>query len=281
MRGHECWGLSRRPRAPDATFARWFAWDAFGPVPGEVLEGVDAVVHLAGEPVADGRWTPERKRRILESRTLGTRAVVDAIGQASARPKVLLAASAVGFYGNRGEELLGEDAVAGTGFLAEVCTAWEQQSGRAVELGLRLVQHRIGVVLAREGGAFPKIRRAFSLGAGGNLGSGEQFFPWIHLDDAVGLFAFALENPAAVGPLNTVAPHPVRNRELTQTLASVLHRPAFAHAPAFALRLLLGELAEAVLESERVSAEKATALGYAFRYPTLGGALFALTSSPG
>jgi uncharacterized protein len=214
-RGHECWGLSRRPRAANPSFPRWFGWDGLGPLPSEALEKLDAVVHLAGEPVAGGRWTKKRKARIRDSRVLGTRGLIDAIAKLETRPKVLLAASAVGFYGNRGDELLFEDAPAGSGFLAEVCLAWEAESGRAKELGLRVVQPRIGVVLAREGGAFPKMRRMFSLGVGGRLGGGEQFFPWIHLDDVVGLFAFALENAAVAGPLNSVAPHSVRNRELT------------------------------------------------------------------
>lgn len=278
-RGHECWGVSRRERAEAPPFARWFAWDLVGQAPPpHLLDGIEAVVHLAGEPVADRRWSKTRKQAILESRTLGTRAVVDAVAGSGVR--TLLAASAVGFYGDRGDESLDESAPAGSGFLADVCVAWERESSRASELGIRVVQHRIGVVLAREGGALPRIRRAFMLGAGGRLGSGEQFFPWIHLDDVAGLFAFALENSAVVGPLNTVAPHPVRNRELTETLAKLLNRPAFLHAPAFALELALGEMASAVLEGQRVSAQKAISLGYAFRFPMLGPALRDLTSSP-
>ena len=278
-RGHECWGVSRRERPASPPFSRWLAWDLVAPNPPK-LEGIDAVVHLAGEPVAEGRWTKSRKRNILESRTLGTNGLVDALAYLERRPKVLLAASAVGYYGDRGDELLDESAPPGSGFLAEVCVAWERESARAAELGMRVVQHRIGVVLAREGGAFPKMRRAFSLGVGGELGSGEQFFPWIHLDDVAGLFAFALENESVSGPLNTVAPHPVRNRELTEALAHMMNRASFMRAPAFALKLALGEMASAVLEGQRVSAQKATGLGYAFRFPLLGSALRDLTSSP-
>jgi len=272
-RGHTCWGLSRRARDPAPPFARWFAWDARGPLTPGALEGVDAVVHLAGENVASGRWTASRKQRIRDSRVLSTRALVDAIAQAEARPRVLLAASATGFYGDRGEELLREGSAPGGDFLAEVCVAWEAESARAAKLGLRVVQHRFGVVLARQGGALPKMCVPFRLGVGGKLGSGSQYFPWIHLDDAVGLLTFALQNDAVAGPLNTVAPHPVSNCEFTGSLARLLHRPAVVRAPAFALRLALGEMSSAVLGGQRVSADAAVALGYAFAFPTLGPAL--------
>lgn len=275
--GHEVWGLSRRPQSPERAVARFFAWDTLGgPLPDEALEGVDAVIHLAGEPVAEGRWTPEKKRRIRESRTRGTAAVVEALARAKARPNVLLAASAVGYYGDQGDLVLREEAAPGRGFLAEVCVAWEAASARAADLGLRVVQHRIGIVLARQGGALPKMAAPFRMGMGGKLGSGTQYLPWIHLDDAVGLLAFALATEAASGPLNTVAPHEVTNAEFTHALGHTLHRPTFATVPAFALRLALGEMAGATLESQRVSAQKALALGYAFRYPTLGPALQAL-----
>ena len=277
--GHSVWGLSRRPPATDATFSRFFAWDTLGgPLPGEALEGVEAVVHLAGEPVAEGRWNVEKKRRILETRTVGTTEVVAALSRAKSRPGVLIAASAVGYYGDRGDTLLGEDAGPGAGFLAECCVKWEQASAPAAALGIRLVQHRIGVVLATEGGALPKMLAPFKLGVGGKLGSGAQYLPWIHIEDAVGLLHFALETAAVQGPLNTVAPHAVTNAEFSQTLGHTLHRPAFATVPAFALRLALGEMATAALDSQRASAAKATSLGYAFRYPTLGPALQELVS---
>ena len=272
--GTECWGLSRRARAPDATFQRWFAWDTLGqPLPAEALDGVDAVVHLAGEPVGEGRWNAEKKRRIRESRAQGTRAVVEAIRAASKRPSVLVSASATGYYGDRGDALVREDTPAGKTFLAEVCAAWEQASAPVAELGVRLVQPRIGIVLAREGGAFPKMLLPFRLGLGGRLGSGSQYFPWIHLDDVVGILEYALANASVSGPVNAVAPHPVTNRELTETLAQTLHRPAFATVPQFALRVALGELGAATLESVRASAEKITGLGYAFVHPILGPAL--------
>ena len=275
--GHTVWGLSRRARASDARFERYFAWDTLGgPLPDEALQGVDAIVHLAGEPVAEGRWNPEKKRRIRESRTQGTAAVVEAIARAQVKPKVLLAASAVGYYGDRGTDVLREDDKPGSSFLSQVCVAWEQESAKASTLGVRVVQHRIGIVLAKEGGALPKMATPFRMGIGGKLGTGAQYVPWIHLDDAVGLLAFALETAAASGPLNTVAPHEVTNAEFTQALGHTLHRPTFASVPAFALRLALGEMADATLESQRVTAEKAIALGYVFRYPTLGPALQAL-----
>ena len=275
--GHQCWGLSRSARPADARFERYFAWDTLGgPLPDAALEGVDAVIHLAGEPVAEGRWNPEKKRRIRESRTQGTAAVVDAIARAQVKPQVLLAASAVGYYGDRGSTVLREDERPGSSFLAEVCVAWEQQSAKASALGVRVVQHRIGIVLARQGGALPKMAAPFRLGVGGKLGTGAQYVPWIHLDDAVGLLAFALETATVQGPVNTVAPHEVTNAEFTATLGHTLHRPTFATVPAFALRLALGEMADATLESQRVTAEKAIALGYVFRYPTLGPALQAL-----
>ena len=275
--GNECWGLSRRARQPDATFARWFAWDTLGqPLPAEALEGVDAVVHLAGEPVGEGRWNDEKKKRIRDSRVEGTRAMVNAMRASSQRPAVFVSASATGFYGDRGDELLREDAPPGSTFLAEVCTAWEHASAPAAELGIRLVQPRIGIVLAREGGMFPKAVLPFKLGLGGRLGPGTQYFPWIHIDDVVGILQFALANVALHGPVNLVAPHPVTNRELTETLARTLHRPAFMAVPQFALDVMLGELGKATVESVRASAEKITGLGYAFSHPVLGPALLSL-----
>ena len=215
----------------------------------------------------------ERKRRIRESRVQGTRAVVEALRAARTRPAVLISCSAVGYYGDRGAEVLREDAGPGQGFLAEVCVDWEREAQAASELGIRVALPRTGIVLAREGGALPKMALPFKLGVGGRLGSGAQYFPWIHLEDMAGLLAFALEREAVRGPLNAVAPHPVTNRELTETLARTLHRPAVVAVPRFALELALGEMAGATLEGQRASAEKAIALGYAFAQPLLGPAL--------
>lgn len=275
-RGHEVWGFSRRARSPDGDVARWFVWDTLeGAVPPAAMEGVEAVIHLAGEPIAEKRWSAEHKRRVLESRTKGTTAIVEALRAASPRPRVLLAASAVGIYGNRGDALIDEASPPGpaSDFMVEVCTAWERASAPAAELGLRLVQLRIGVVLAKQGGALEKLAPVFRMGIGGRLGDGRQFFPWIHEADVVGLMVHALESEAAQGPLNLVAPGSVTNDQLGKALGRALHRPVLTFVPAFALKLALGEMSTTVLQGQRVSAAKAESLGYRFRFPEIDGAL--------
>jgi uncharacterized protein len=238
------------------------------------LPASDAVIHLAGEPIAQ-RWSAETKRRIRDSRVAGTLRLVEAIVRLGRTPGVLLAASAVGYYGSRGDEVLTEDSTAGGDFLAEVCAGWEQATAGAAQVGARVVNLRIGMVLG-QGGALSKMLPAFRLGAGGRLGSGRQWMSWIHLDDLVELIAFALHNPALTGPINATAANPVRNSEFTSTLAAVLHRPAFAVAPAFALRLMLGEMASVLLSSQRALPRAAQAAGFEFRYPDLGQALSAI-----
>lgn len=239
------------------------------------LASVEGVVHLAGESVADGRWTAARKRAIRESRMVGTRALVAALGETPAadRPRVLVGASAIGIYGDRGDEELDEESAPGTGFLADVCADWEAAVRPAANLGIRTAIVRIGIVLGRNGGALGKMLPLFRLGAGGRLGSGRQWMSWIHLDDLIEVFAAALADDRVSGIVNGVAPHPVTNAEFTRTLARILRRPALVPAPAFALRLALGEMSTIVLASQRVLPRAALRLGFHYRYPDLDGAL--------
>jgi uncharacterized protein (TIGR01777 family) len=230
-------------------------------------------VHLAGEPVAGGRWTTELKRRIRESRITGTRNLVSGIGAALVRPKVLVAASAVGFYGDRGDEILDERAPAGQGFLSQVCIEWESEANRARDLGLRVTEVRIGVVLSTAGGALPRMLPAFRLGLAGNLGRGRQWFPWVHIDDVVGILRHAVIADIVHGPMNAAAPGIVTNEPVTRELARTLHRPSFLSVPAFALKLLFGEMATILLGSLRVTPRVALETGYQFRYPDLSEAL--------
>jgi uncharacterized protein (TIGR01777 family) len=264
--GHDVTIVSRQPGFVPAKAIPW------GQVGSAVAES-DAVVNLAGESVADGRWTPARKAEILASRVEGTRAIVDAIAAASSRPKVLVNASATGVYGDRGDTELDETAAAGTGFLAEVCQAWEAEARRATSLDVRVAMLRIGVVLAGDGGALARMIIPFRLGLGGPLGSGAQWMSWIHRDDVVGLVLAALENAAYAGPVNATSPVPVRNRDFTKALARAVARPALLPVPGFALRLALGEMADVLLSSQRVRPTVAEAAGYAFKHPGLADAL--------
>ncbi len=246
------------------------------------LENADAVIHLAGESVAGGRWTPEFKRKIRDSRVDTSRQLVDAIAKLSRRPSVLISASAVGFYGNRSDESITEESAAGTGFLPDVCKEWETEVNRACDLGVRVATMRIGVVLGK-GGALDKILyplpvriSPYKLGLGGQLGSGKQWLPWIHLDDVIGLFTWAMQNAQVAGAVNTTAPEPVRNAEFARALGRLFHRPAVIPVPAFALRLILGEFAETVLNGQKVLPQVAEKQGYLFRFRTLDAALQSL-----
>jgi uncharacterized protein (TIGR01777 family) len=231
----------------------------------------DAVVHLAGETISQ-RWTRAAKQRIRESRIDGTRRLVAALAQLPRPPRALIAASAIGIYGARGDEILTETSAPGTGFLAEVCEEWERAAREAEALGTRVVSLRFGFVLGR-GGALARMLPAFRLCAGGRLGSGRQWMSWIHLEDALGLIEFALAADGVSGPLNATAPEPVSNADFTHRLAAALHRPAIMPVPAFALKLLFGEMAGLLLASQRVEPRAALDAGFRFRYPELAGAL--------
>jgi uncharacterized protein (TIGR01777 family) len=268
--------LSRRAQGPadlsgKATFLRWDAERE--PAPRAGFDGVDTVFHLAGEPVAEGRWTQEKKRRIRDSRVIGTRNLVDGIAQCEQRPKTLVSASAVGYYGSRGDEILTEDSAVGNDFLADVCAQWEREALRARELGIRVVCLRIGIVLGRDGGALKKMLPIFRLGLGGRLGNGQQWMPWVHLDDIVGLLLHGAKSEGLAGPINGVSPQPVTNREFTKVLAGALHRPAIFPVPVLALKVALGETAEIVLASQRVIPQVAQASQYTFRHSDLATAL--------
>jgi uncharacterized protein (TIGR01777 family) len=250
-------------------------WDpARGELDATALEGLDAIVHLAGESVAEGRWTEAQKARIRESRVVGTRLLAKAIASCSVRPRVLVSASAVGFYGDTGEREVDETAPRGGGFLAEVCEAWERAADPAREAGVRVVHPRIGVVLAPEGGALAKLLPVFRMGAGGRIGDGKQGFPWITIDDVVGAILHAIHDETLHGAVNLVAPARTTNADFTRALATVLSRPAFFPVPAFALRVALGPMAdEALLSGQLVRPRVLLEHGYAFAHPELIAAL--------
>lgn len=277
-RGHQVSVLTRdRGRAAPllparATLREWDVQRALEP---DVVAGADAVINLAGEGVADARWSASRKAAIRDSRVLGTRAVVRALGALAPadRPRVLVSASAIGYYGDRGGEELDEASAPGAGFLADVCRAWEHEAGEARALGVRTAIVRIGLVLGRDGGALGKMLPPFRLGLGGRLGSGKQWMSWIHLHDLVELFRFALEEDRVDSVLGGVAPVPVTNAGFTRALGAVLGRPTLLPAPAAALRLALGEMSAVLLASQRVLPRAATRLGFSFRYPELEPAL--------
>lgn len=237
-------------------------------------EPIDAVVHLAGENIAAKRWYPAFKQLILNSRVHGTRELCEELGGSSPKPQVVVTASAVGYYGNRGEEILDEDAPVGEGFLPEVCRAWEEASLPAVEAGIRTVNLRIGMVLAQRGGALARLRPLFKAGLGGRLGDGRQYMSWVGLDDLVSATIFCLDNAIVQGPVNAVAPDPVTNREFTAALGYALNRPTLFPVPAFALKLAAGEMADAMLlASQRAVPGKLKDGGFLFRHPNLESAL--------
>jgi uncharacterized protein len=237
------------------------------------LSGADGVINLAGEPIAGKRWTGEQKKRLRSSRVDTTRALVAAIGKLASKPKFLLNASAVGYYGPRGDEIITEKSAAGDDFLARVCEDWETEAKRAEDSGLRVVRLRTGIVLGKGGGALAKMVPPFKLFIGGPLGSGKQWMPWIHLEDEVGLVQFLIDHPSARGAFNATAPNPVTMKEFCRTLGDVLGRPSWAPLPNFALRLALGEMAEILLTGQRAVPTAAEKLSYRFRYPALSAAL--------
>jgi len=270
--GHTVARLVRPGRPPAAGDV---AWDpSAGRIDAALLGGFDAVVHLAGESIAGGRWTSKRKQRIRESRTRSTRLLAESLAGLKRPPRVLVAASAIGFYGDRGDEVLTEDSAAGSGFLADVCKAWEAATEPAARKGIRVLNLRSGMVLAGTGGALAKMLPPFRLGFGGPLGNGRQWVSWITVDDVLRIAGQAIEDERLQGAVNVVAPEPVTNREFSRTLGRVLNRPAIVAAPAFALRLVLGEMAgPLLLASERVSPKRLQTAGYRFLYPDLEPAL--------
>jgi hypothetical protein len=250
---------------------RLSAWDPNrGAPPVESLRDADVVVHLAGEPIAQ-RWTEDAKRGIRDSRVNGTRNLVQALAELPRRPAALISGSAIGYYGARGDEILTETSAQGSGFLPEICSAWEKEARAAEALGVRVVVVRTGIVLDSRGGALKKMLPPFRIGVGGKLGDGRQWMSWIHLEDLAGLFAHAITQPVS-GPLNGVAPNPVRNAEFTESLAAALHRPAIFPVPKFALRTMFGEMSSVLLDSQRVLPKTAENTGYQFRFPKLDGA---------
>ena len=268
--GHRVNRLTRSPGSSDDV-----GWD---PSAGEVstsrLEGVDAVVHLAGESIAEGRWTSARKRRILESRRQGTRLLAETIANLSEPPGVMVSASAVGYYGDRGNELLREQSGPGNNFLAEVCQVWEGAADPARRAGIRVVHTRFGIVLSPKGGALGTTLPIFKLGGGGRIGNGRQYWSWVALDDVVGSIIHALTSDALEGPANVGSPNPLTNAEYTKVLGKVLNRPTFFAVPAPAIRVVIGGMADALLlASQRMEPAKLEETGYEFRYPELEGAL--------
>ena len=253
---------------------------AWNPATGELggaAVGPDAVVNLAGASIADGRWSAARKAELRTSRIDTTRALIAALAKMSARPRVLVSASATGFYGNRGDEILTEESGPGNEFLSDLAKDWETEALKAEAIGIRVVLARFGIVLAQNGGALPRMTLPFRFFAGGKIGSGNQWMSWIALDDVVEILRFSLEHAQVRGPINVISPQPVQNAEFTKTLAAALHRPALFPAPAFALRLALGEMADALLlSSQRVLPKKLESLGYRFQHPDLKNTLAVL-----
>lgn len=273
-RGHALHVLSRHAGTNLPPGVRLSVWDPVkGAPPEPALRDAGAVIYLAGEPVAQ-RWTTEAKRRIRESRVAGTRNLVQALAALNQRPEALVCASAIGYYGSRGDETLIETSPAGGDYLAEVCAAWEREAEAAEALGLRVVRLRIGLVLAGHGGALQRMLPPFRMGVGGRLGNGRQWMSWIHLDDLCEMFRFAVENPGS-GAWNAAAPGPVTNRDFTRTLAAAVRRPAIFPVPGLALRAIFGEMAEVLLSSQRVLPEAAEKAGFRFEYAELDRALAA------
>ncbi len=275
--GHHVTVLTRAPERhkhhmpPDVRLVPWNGRTSEGWA--HLMEEIDTVVNLAGENIASGRWTAARKARIRESRLNAGRALVEAISAAHHKPHTLVQASAVGYYGPHGDEEVTEDTPPGSDFLAQLAVEWEASTAPLEQYGIRRVILRTGVVLSREGGALPRMLLPFRLGVGGRLGSGRQWFPWIHIADEVGAIRFLMEKESAQGPYNLTAPHPVTNAEFTRALGEVLHRPTLFAVPAFALRLLFGEMATVLLEGQRAVPKRLLEAGYSFRFTDIRRAL--------
>ena len=273
--GHELTVLTRQPPRPAASRVHYLAWSS--PTWSTALAPCDAVINLAGESVAT-RWTPSRKHAIRDSRLVTTRRLIESLTDISPRPRVLVSASAIGYYGPRGDEPLEESSLSGQGFLARTCQEWESQAQQAESLGVHVVRLRIGVVLGPDGGALSKMLPMFRVGLGGPIGSGRQWMSWIHRDDIVGLIRWALARQQVSGAVNATAPEPVTMRVFAQTLGRAVRRPAVLPAPALMLRMLLGEMAEMLVTGQRVLPTVALAHGYSFQFPQLTQALVACVS---
>ena len=270
-KGHELL-LASRKEPKDSSYIQWDIETGF--TEPERLEGIDAVIHLAGESISALRWTDEKKKAIRESRVLGTRNIVDTISDLKQRPRVLIAASAIGFYGDRGDEELTETSKPGKNFLADVCREWEAEARRAEDSGVRTVLLRTGIVLSRDGGALGTMLTPFKLGLGGVIGDGKQWMSWISLPDHIDAILFALENENVRGALNSVSPNPVTNQEFTTVMGEVLYRPTFIPVPEFAVNLMFGEMGEALLlDSTRVIPKRLEDAGFKFKFPDLKKAL--------
>ena len=266
--------LATRSEPKTASQIQWNADTGFRDEDLGRLEGLDAVIHLAGESIAGLRWTEEKKKAIRDSRVFGTRSMIETFDKLSAKPKTFICASAVGFYGDRGDTELTESSGAGKTFLAEVAKEWEAEARRAEDLGIRTVLLRSGIVLSKEGGALATMLTPFKLGVGGVIGDGTQWMSWISLDDVVGVINYALENENMRGAINNTSPNPVTNEEFTKTLGSVLYRPTFLPLPEFAVHMVLGEMGDALLlDSTRVIPKRLKDAGYEFKYPELKAAL--------
>jgi hypothetical protein len=270
--GYQVARLVRSKVQPGGKDIHWDPSAGFIDVP--ALEGCEAAVHLAGENIAEGRWSSEKKARIRNSRVEGTHLLAEALSELKSKPKVLVCASAVGFYGNRGAEIVREDSSPGSGFLAEVCQEWEAAAKPAKAKGIRVVHLRTGIVLSANGGALGKMLLPFKMGVGGVIGSGEQYWSWISIDDMLGVVHLALTNPQLNGPVNAVSPNPATNREFTKTLGRVLSRPTIFPMPAFVARAVFGEMGEEMLlASTRAEPSRLVAAGYRFKHPELESAL--------
>ncbi len=264
--------LASRKESRDAQHIQWSIEEGFAEP--EKLEGIDAVVHLAGENVSGLRWTEEKKKAIRDSRVLGTRNVVDAISKLKQKPKVFVAASAIGFYGERGDEELTESSAIGTNFLAGVSREWEAESRRAEDAGIRTVLLRPGIVVSKDGGALGTMLTPFKLGVGGVVGSGKQWMSWISMVDEIAVINFAIDNENLRGAVNAVSPNPVTNEEFTKTLGGVLYRPTFLPLPEFVVSMAFGEMGDALLlASTKVLPKRLEEAGFEFKYPDLKGAL--------
>lgn len=260
--------LASRKEPTDDKHVKWSIEDGFADP--EKLEGIDVVVHLAGENVSGLRWTDEKKKAIRDSRVLGTRNVVDAISKLKNKPKTFIASSAIGFYGERGEEECTESSAVGDNFLAGVCKEWEAESRRAEDAGIRTVLLRTGIVLSKDGGALATMLLPFKMGVGGVVGSGKQWMSWISLDDEIAIINYAIENDNIRGAVNAVAPNPVTNQEFTKTLGEVLYRPTFLPLPEFAVSMIFGEMGDALLlASTKVMPKRLEDAGFQFKYPNL------------